>query len=204
MPDSKHPARRRTKRSRLERWPRKDQGPDLADDCDSTIVATQASEQHKSNGNVDVEAAGARRDQEPPEARPPQNWFEFITGLVAVGTESEAKLKRLPKLGRHVRRSATRIALLFVVCFLLFGAGIGAAVWFAGVNVGTAALLGVLGSALLSVLSARQALVCPDRTEAPPDDRCSTRRDCHQPRPRPAPPLSVLVMRSTDWIISGP
>jgi hypothetical protein len=92
--------------------------------------------------------AGVAKDEQAPENDPPEDVVALIKWLISEATRSRESLHLFLKLGRHIRRSARLMLLFFTINIALFGLGVGAAVWFAGLTLGKAVLIGAAASAL--------------------------------------------------------
>lgn len=75
------------------------------------------------------------------------NLRAFLRGLISAATESDEALNRHLKLFRFARSTLLTIAATALLGSLIFGAGVAAAVFFAGIHLGVAIGIGAGGSA---------------------------------------------------------
>jgi hypothetical protein len=115
--------------------------------------------------NVQAEAgAGVAKDdkadgaqvpahQPAPENDPPEDLVALIRWLIFEATRSKESSHLFLKLGRHIRRSVRLVLIFLTFNVALFGLGVGAAVWYAGLTLGKAALIGAAASALGALIA---------------------------------------------------
>ena len=120
------------------------QGPVVrytADEWNAFLVQAKSTETYDSDRFTQVARASAK-DQ-----FGTANLRAFLRGLISAATESDEALNRHLKLFRFARSTLLTIAVIALLGSLMFGAGVAAAVFLAGMHLGVAIGIGAGGSA---------------------------------------------------------